>query len=229
MDAPLFSPTRSRSAPGRRLPLPGRALLLPLAAALLLLAACTSTRRTLRPPGYGRPFEAGMASWYGKPFHGRRTASGERYDMHKLTAAHRTLLFGTRLEVRNPRTGRSVLVRVNDRGPFARNRILDLSYAAAKKLGLVAPGTAWVELYAAGGTQEPPLPHYTVQVAAFSEEGFAAELHRGLAVQYPEALLRSDGTWHRVQVGSFDDRGKADALRRELAILGFAPLVVEVP
>ena len=228
MDTPLSTHAWPRSAPARRLSLPGRALLLPLVAVLALLAACTSTRVPVRP-GYGRPIETGMASWYGSPFHGRRTASGERYDMHELTAAHRTLPFGTRLEVRNPRNGRSVVVRVTDRGPFAKNRILDLSYAAAKELGLVGPGTGWVELYSADGLEPPGPPHFTVQVAAFAEEWHAEEMHRGLAAQYPEAEVRTDGTWHRVQVGSFDERGKAEALRRELTILGFTPLIVQLP
>jgi rare lipoprotein A len=228
MDTPLSTHAWPRSAPARRLSPRGRALLLPLAAVLALLAACTSTRVPVRP-GYGRPIETGMASWYGIPFHGRRTASGERYDMHELTAAHRTLPFGTRLEVRNPRNGRAVVVRVTDRGPFAKNRILDLSYAAAKELGLVGPGTGWVELYSADGLEPPAPPHFTVQVAAFAEEWHAAEMHRGLAAEYPEAEVRTDGTWHRVQVGSFDERGKAEALRRELTILGFTPLIVQLP
>ncbi len=214
---------------GRRLSCPRAraAFLLPLGFAVALLTACTSTRLPVPEPGIGHPIESGMASWYGGKFHGRRTASGERYDMHEMTAAHRTLPFGTLLEVRNPRNGRSVVVRVTDRGPFAKDRILDLSYAAAYSLGVVGPGTAWVELYAA--SDATLATHFTVQVAAFTQADLARDLHRGLREQYPEAVLRSDGTWHRVQVGAFDDRAKADALRRELAILGFTPFVVQVP
>ncbi len=77
----------------------------------------------------------GLASWYGPGFHGRKTASGERYDMHDFTAAHKTLPFGTRLRVTNEKTGKSIIVRVNDRGPYIHGRILDLSFAAAKELG----------------------------------------------------------------------------------------------
>ena len=88
----------------------------------------------------------GVASWYGRDFHGRPTASGERFDMHGLTAAHRTLPFGTPVEVRNPANGRSVVVRINDRGPHTRRRLIDLSYAAARDLGIAARGTAPVEL-----------------------------------------------------------------------------------
>jgi rare lipoprotein A len=81
------------------------------------------------------------ASWYGPGFHGRRTANGERYDMEALTAAHKTLKFGTLLRLTNPRNGESVIVRVNDRGPYVRNRQLDLSKAAAREVGIMQSGT----------------------------------------------------------------------------------------
>jgi rare lipoprotein A len=88
----------------------------------------------------------GTASYYGPGFHGRRTANGERFDMNGLTAAHRSLPFGTRVKVTNVKNGRSVVVRVNDRGPFLRNRIIDLSRGAAAKLGMVDDGLARVRL-----------------------------------------------------------------------------------
>jgi rare lipoprotein A len=88
----------------------------------------------------------GMASWYGYPHHGRITASGQRYDMHKLTAAHRTLPLGTRLRVTNLIDGRSVIVTITDRGPFVKNRVIDLSYAAAREIGMLSSGTAPVQL-----------------------------------------------------------------------------------
>ncbi len=87
-----------------------------------------------------------MSSYYGKEFHGRKTASGEIYDMHALTAAHRSLPFGTMVKVTNLDNGKSVVVRINDRGPWARGRILDLSYAAAQRLGMIGPGTARVRV-----------------------------------------------------------------------------------
>jgi len=90
--------------------------------------------------------QAGIASWYGEPFHGRRTASGETYDMNKLTCAHRTLPFGTRLRVQNLDNGRSITLRVNDRGPFVDGRILDVSRKAAQELGIIGPGTARVRI-----------------------------------------------------------------------------------
>jgi rare lipoprotein A len=181
--------------------------------------------------------QSGMASWYGPGFHGRRTASGERYNMYDLTAAHPTLPFGTRLMVRNARTGQTVVVRVNDRGPFKKSRILDLSYSAARTVGVFGPGTAYVELYPAGRfeLEDPPAPvvvtasapaHYTVQVGAFSDTGRAVELHRQVSRVYPEVFVHSDGTWNRVQVGLFTDRDQAEALRRELAVMGLTSVVV---
>lgn len=92
------------------------------------------------------PFQRGIASWYGLPFHGRKTANGERYDMNALTAAHPSLPFGTRVKVRSLVNGREVIVRINDRGPFAPGRIIDLSHAAAKAIGLVGFGVKRVSL-----------------------------------------------------------------------------------
>jgi rare lipoprotein A len=88
----------------------------------------------------------GVASWYGYPHHGRLTASGRRFDMYGLTAAHRTLPLGTRLRVTNLNNGRAVIVTVTDRGPFVKQRVLDLSYAAARAIGMIGPGTAPVRL-----------------------------------------------------------------------------------
>lgn len=93
------------------------------------------------------PLAVGLASWYGKRFHGRRTANGERFDMHALTAAHRSLPFGTRLRVRSITTGREVVVRINDRGPYRGARILDLSFAAARALGVDHLGVTRVEIH----------------------------------------------------------------------------------
>ncbi|MDO5691977.1 MAG: septal ring lytic transglycosylase RlpA family protein [Pseudomonadota bacterium] len=88
----------------------------------------------------GRDLGRGVASWYGPGFHGRLTANGEKFDMHELTAAHKTLPFGTRVLVHNPRTGKEVVVRINDRGPFIKGRVIDLSKAAAKALGIQSRG-----------------------------------------------------------------------------------------
>ncbi len=193
------------------------------ALALLFSTACTSNRRAVTVPER-KPVDRGVASWYGKDFHGRRTANGERYDMNDLTAAHRTLPFGTLLEVRNVRTGRSVVVRVNDRGPFSKSRVLDLSYGAAREIGLVRAGTGPVEMYLASRGGAPP--RFTVQVGAFSDEERAVVLKGELVQLYPETSIYSDGNWNRVRVGMFNDRDQAESLRRELAVLGLPSIVV---
>jgi|SRR6185295_3837129 len=191
----------------------------------LLAVACSNNRKpATASPSFGLPFERGVASWYGPKFHGRSTASGERYNMNELTAAHPSLPFGTLVGVRNTRTGREVVVRINDRGPFAHNRVIDLSYAAAREVGVVGPGTARVELYLVPPSGPPP--RYTVQVGAFSEVERAESLQREMARIYPEAVVDSDGTWSRVQIGAFHDREQADTLRRELAIMGVSAIVV---
>jgi rare lipoprotein A len=195
------------------------ALLLPLA------VACSGNRKPASaPPTLGVPVERGIASWYGPKFNGKRTASGERYDMNAFTAAHPSLPFGTKIGVRNTRTGREVMVRVNDRGPYSKNRVIDLSYAAAREVGVVGPGTASVEIYlvpAAGAPQR-----FTVQVGAFSEAEKAVSMQRDVVRLYPEAVVESDGTWSRVQIGAFDDRDQAESLRRDLASIGMPAIVV---
>lgn len=103
--------------------------------------------------------ERGIASWYGDVFHGKATASGERFDMYALTAAHRTLPIATAVEVTNLRNGKSIVVRINDRGPFADRRIIDLSYAAGQALGLVGAGTGLVEVRALSGVRKASRSH----------------------------------------------------------------------
>jgi rare lipoprotein A len=125
-----------------------KALLL-LAVVALLGSGCASSHRA--QPSAGASVKpsgptVGVASYYGKQYHGRKTASGERFNMHELTAAHRTLPFGTNLKVTNLANDRSVVVRVNDRGPFKRDRILDLSLEAARRLQMVAAGVARVRI-----------------------------------------------------------------------------------
>lgn len=130
----------------------GRLLLVVLVAQACTLVGRGPAPEPLRPPGPPAPDglagwrQTGVASWYGDPFHGRRTASGEVYDMERLTAAHQTLPFGTRVRVENLDNGMAVTVRINDRGPFVKGRILDLSRRAARELGMIGSGTARVQI-----------------------------------------------------------------------------------
>ena len=169
-------------------------------------------------------YERGVASWYGPGFNGRRTANGERYNMYELTAAHPSLPFDTVVEVKNLRNARAVNVRINDRGPFAKRRIIDLSYAAARSIGVFGPGTAEVELRIVD--ERALYRRFTVQVGAFAESDRAVVLHGEMMKVYPEAFVHSDGTWHRVQVGLFENRDNAESLRRELAAMGITSVVV---
>ncbi|WP_114184552.1 septal ring lytic transglycosylase RlpA family protein [Microvirga aerophila] len=121
---------------------------------ILFVAACNTTTDPTETGSIstkaietGREMQRGQASWYGPGFHGRRTASGERFNSYDMTAAHRSLPFGTRLRVVNETNGRSVVVRVNDRGPFAHRRIIDLAKGPAQQLGLTSAGTAYVSLH----------------------------------------------------------------------------------
>ena len=115
-------------------------------ATLAALSACATTRPT---SGHAAP-EVGIASYYSETLHGQRTASGERYDMRALTAAHPTLPFGSRVRVTNLANGRSVVVRINDRGPYVEERVIDLSYAAARELQFIGQGTTRVRLEVLG-------------------------------------------------------------------------------
>ncbi|HKG76989.1 MAG TPA: septal ring lytic transglycosylase RlpA family protein [Beijerinckiaceae bacterium] len=117
-------------------------LKLPFAAAL---TACAFSTVPFEAEAAGKGIQRGAASWYGPGFHGRKTANGERFNTHAMTAAHRSLPFGTRVRVVNERTGRSVVVRINDRGPFHGGRIIDLAQAPARALGIT--GTAYVSLH----------------------------------------------------------------------------------
>ncbi|HYL05217.1 MAG TPA: septal ring lytic transglycosylase RlpA family protein [Thermoanaerobaculia bacterium] len=126
-----------------------------LASAALVSSACSGNHHPVSPAPAAGSLTRGTASWYGPKFNGHRTASGERYDMRKLTAAHPSLPFGTMLQVTNLENGKQVVVRVNDRGPFGRRRVIDLSYAAARELDMVGPGTAQVELALLGRYDQP--------------------------------------------------------------------------
>ena len=187
--------------------------------------------------------EKGIASWYGSKFHGRRTSSGEAYDMYAMTAAHKNLPLPTYVRVTNLRNGRSAVVKVNDRGPFHDNRIIDLSYAAATKLGILATGTGLVEISAIDVRQqaEPDpqavnvaqpadgeeIPGVFIQVGAFSSRFNADRLRQRLQQQINQPVriqqaARETAVLFRVQVGPIPNVEQADDLTLRLADLGIS-------
>jgi rare lipoprotein A len=199
----------------------------------LFLAGCgLLARRPARVDSRPGAVELGTASWYGPGFDGNRTSSGEIYDQYDLTAAHQTLPLGTRVAVTNLLNGREVEVRVNDRGPFVKGRCIDLSYAAARALGAIGPGTipVRIEVLGADGVQLAAVT-YTVQVGAFADRDNAVRLQRLLAKRfdgvYVAPLDGASGHYYRVRVGRFGRRDEAMALARAVVPLGLPAVIVE--
>lgn len=186
-------------------------------AAAVLLAACAGNPGPAPMASVTTGWqEEGEASWYGPGFHGRQTASGEVYDMEAMTAAHRELPFGSRVRVVNLDNGRETRVRINDRGPFARGRVLDLSRAAARDIDMLGSGTARVRIEVLEGVAEPaarprggaavPIPAgcTLVQIGAFADHRNAAELTRRLEARgEPVRQVRGGDGLVRVLVGPF--------------------------
>lgn len=192
--------------------------------AVWLLAGCAAAPvpRPDFPAGYPIGYvERGVASWYGPGFHGNKTSNGERYDMHQFTAAHRTLPLGSVAQVRSLSNGRMVVVRINDRGPFAKGRILDLSYEAAKQLGLIGPGTDQVELTVLGYEGRPGAFGYLrVQAGSFAELANAQALVGRLKGRFEDTRIVTidlpEGRRYRVQVGRFTTEREAQAVAEQL-------------
>lgn len=204
---------------------------------LLLLGACAGRQSVL--PSAPRPIfvgyeEMGDASWYGPPYHGRRAASGEVYNMHQMTAAHRTLPFGTWVAVENLQNGRATEVRINDRGPFVDGRILDLSHAAARLLGGLGPGVIPVRMrvFALPGARAAPSGGvFSVQVGSFILEHRALALKGELERKWMGAFVRraevGGQAFYRVRLGRFGSRAEAEQVARQLAAAGHAVLVTD--
>ena len=176
--------------------------------------------------------EQGIASWYGYPYHGRAAANGEIYDMEKLTAAHRTLPFGTWVEVANLENEKRVTVRITDRGPFVHGRIIDLSKAAARDIDMLGPGIAKVRLTVVSAPREVAAANlYAVQVGAFQDKRHAERLRRDLEKEYGPArlVLRSAKTpvW-RVLVGEEPTMDAASGLAESLRSAGRDAFVVRL-
>lgn len=203
-------------------------------AALLLLAGCAGG------PGMGGPYEpvdydeTGVAGWYGAELAGRRTANGERFDPSGMTAAHRTLPLGSHVEVTSVSNGRNVVLRINDRGPYHGKRIIDLSRAAAQRLGISGVGRARVRSVDAdyAGRSSAPIMSagpaaygrgpFQLQVASFTSESRA----RALARHVRGDTVRSGALW-RVVLGPFKDARSANTARAEVAADGFGDAVIQ--
>ena len=204
-----------------------------IAASLLLIHFLTFCTSIQQPPAYHVGYiEEGIASWYGPGFHGNPTANGDRFDMYKLTAAHRTLPFGTLVRVQNLETNRMVTVRINDRGPFIRGRIIDLSYEAARALNMISNGTGQVRItvlkFSEADDHNGP---FWVQVGSFSDFNQAAAFRNQLRRNYPQVRLvpveLSTGKWYRVQVGKYSTENHATEIANQLeAEWGVSPLLV---
>ena len=228
-----------------------------LAVIFIIACAAQPPPPPTQPPNYPKPYrvgnkwyqpiphsrgfvQKGRASWYGKKFHGRKTSSGEIYNMYAMTAAHKTLPLGTYVRVTNLTNHREIVVRINDRGPFVRGRIIDLSYTAAKKMGIVGPGTAPVKLVALG-TRRPqaasssgtpayvPVDFYsgnfTIQVGAFHDRLNAERLRAKLARSYSNAHIMTyrhgAETFYRVRVGKASTLDQAVEFENRMIQNGF--------
>jgi rare lipoprotein A len=181
------------------------------------------------PVGYT---EEGNASWYGNPFHGRRSSNGETYDMYKLTAAHRTLPFDTMVRVTNLNNAKTTTVRITDRGPFVDNRVIDLSLAAAREIESVGPGVVPVRLEVLGNV-DVTAGFFTVQVGAFRERANAERLRDRLSLSYSPIFIQQydspDGTFYRVRVGKISGEDAAHDFGEQLrAKEGFSPMVLRL-
>jgi len=187
----------------------------------------------------GEGVERGLASWYGADFAGLPTASGEIFEPGRVSAAHRALPLGTVVDVTNEKNGRTVRVRINDRGPFIAGRIVDLSRAAAEEIDSVVDGVVPVTLTvvslgsgrrtasASGGEAgSPAATSWAVQAGAFASEGNATRLKERLAERYPQPWLEPFDGLTRVKFGPYASRQEAESARDTLADLGLAGIVV---
>jgi len=199
-----------------------------LLAALVAASGC-GARKPVKAvtPRIGQQ-QRGIASWYGHPYHGRRAANGEIYDMERFTAAHRNWAFNTWVRVHNLDNGQVTDVRITDRGPFVRGRIIDLSRAAARSVNMIGPGLARVRLEVIPPPPQPPASppppsrtatqRFTVQVASFADRARAESFYQSLQSRYSDARLSLSPSGHwKVFVGAFTSTTEADAFRRNLS------------
>jgi rare lipoprotein A len=205
--------------------------------AFALVAGCSippSKVRAPEPPAVPLS-QTGIASWYGPGFHGKATASGEIYNQNEFTAAHQTLPLGTRVMVTNLENGNAAEVVINDRGPFAKGRIIDLSHSAAQSINMVGPGTALVRV----DVIESPIKinvirsalDYTLQLGSFSRLENAQQLRERVAKSFGDVtiapLQSKDATYYRVHLGTFSSRADAEAQARQVIEAGYSVIIME--
>jgi rare lipoprotein A len=170
----------------------------------------------------------GVASWYGPDFHGKATSSGEIYDMYQLTCAHNSFPLGTSVMVTNLENGKSLELKVNDRGPFVKGRIIDLSYAAAQILGIWEKGTAYVKVEGFGPLIDQ-IERFTLQVGSFTDEinaqKLADQLRKDFQNVYVAAVETPTQKYYRVRVGQFENKESALGTAEKLSEMGFKVLV----
>jgi rare lipoprotein A len=209
----------------------GPALL--IVAIAIISSSCGPKKvKVAKPPKMGSS-ETGVASWYGYPYHGRRAANGEIYDMEKLTAAHRTYPFDTWVRVKNLSNDRTVDVRIQDRGPFVRGRIIDLSHAAAREIELIGPGITKVKLTVIAPprniAKQPEL--FAVQVGAFKDHERAISLSEEMKQRFGAARVVERGgnpPMYRVLVGEYETEEQAGATASLIRGTGSSGLIVRI-
>lgn len=199
-----------------------------------LLSACAPRNSHLPPPA-PQEVQIGLASWYGSDFHGRPTANGEIYNMYDITAAHKTLPLGTYVMVTNLGNGKAVKLKINDRGPFVKGRIIDLSYAAARILSMVDQGVAKVRLEVIKkGTGKsiscPSSLSYSIQVGSFINKNNALDLKEKLKKVFPQVYIavfdNSPEKYYQVKIGQFRKKGLALNAADKLIKRGFPVLII---
>ena len=205
--------------------------------AVMWLAACSVPPSRIPPPMISpRASQTGIASWYGPGFHGKTTASGVIYNQHDLTAAHQTLPLGTRVLVTNLDNGRSIEVLINDRGPFAKGRIIDLSFAAGENLGMIRPGTipVRIEVVDSGADKIAMIRDsldYTLQLGSFSVQENARQLRDLVAKDFSGVAIvplhAGGSTYYRVQLGKFSTRASAEEQARRVTQAGYPVVILE--
>lgn len=196
-------------------------------------SAPTPTRRTAPPLPASAPglIQNGMASWYGPGFHGKLTANGEVYNQHDLTAAHRTLPLGTRVMVTNANTNQAIEVRINDRGPYVGDRIIDLSYAAARTIGVYGPGVAPVRVEVLAPAAPVLSVAYAVQLGSYADASQASALKSRMVGRHPDVYISPMDTglkrYYLVRIGPFTRREEALSRAEDIAQTGMQVIVVE--